>query len=302
VRLRKAVFRLLRATGLPTVARNTLQLRGVTILLYHDPDPQSFARHLAVLTRRYRIVSLRTFVDALLRGRLEELPTKALVLTLDDGHRGNYELTTVIRDLQVPITIFLCSGVVGSSVGFWFQHTLRPQELKNVPDELRVAELESTGFRQDEELPNRESLSDEEILEMSGELVDFQSHTVTHPILPLCSEAKAREELVRSRRDLMTRYDLDIYALAFPNGDYSGRDIDLARSAGYRCALTLDRGFNTSATDPLRLRRISIDDADGIDELVVKASGVWGLVRKGRSPRPLDTAIGFSDGQASRET
>src|SRR5262249_6843427 len=139
-------------------------------------------------------------------------------------------------------------------------------------------ELESIGFRDDDELAERESLSDDEILELSGKLVDFQSHTVTHPILPWCSEAKARDEVVRSRTALMTRYDLDIYALAFPNGDYSARDLALAREAGYRCALTLDRGFNMSTTDPFRLRRIGIDDVDGIDELIVKASGVWGLV------------------------
>lgn len=279
-RLRIAVFRLLRASGAPIVARHVFQRRRVTILLYHDPDPRAFARHLAVLTRLYRVVSLRAFVDAHSRGRLGDLPANALVLTLDDGHRGNYELRTAIRELRVPITIFLCSGVVGSRRGFWFQHTPHPQELKHVPDEDRVAQLESAGFRQEEELPERESLSDDEIRELAGELVDFQSHTVTHPILPMCIDAKARDEIVRSRGDLMTRYELDVYALAFPNGDYSPRDVELAREAGYRCALTLDRGFNSSGTDPFHLRRISIDDTDGIDELIVKASGVWGLVKR----------------------
>jgi peptidoglycan/xylan/chitin deacetylase (PgdA/CDA1 family) len=269
----------------PAVARHTVQRHRVTVLLYHDPAPQEFARHLAVLARLYTIVSLRAFVDALVAGCLEELPKRALVVTVDDGHRGNYELMSVIRDLKVPVTIFVCTGIVGTSRGFWFAHTGSPESLKNAPDGQRIENLEAEGFREDEELAERESLSDDEILEMSGELVDFQSHTVTHPILPLCSEAKARDEIARSRSDLSDRYDIEVYALAFPNGDYSARELGLVQEAGYRCALTLDRGSNSSATDPFRLKRTGIDDADGTDELIVKASGVWGFVSAGRRRR-----------------
>ena len=43
--------------------------------------------------------------------------------------------------------------------------------------------------------------------------------------------------------------------------------------------MTVDLGFNSSRTDPFRLKRIGVDDKDGIDELIVKVSGVWGLLR-----------------------
>jgi peptidoglycan/xylan/chitin deacetylase (PgdA/CDA1 family) len=287
--VRRAVFRLVRATGLPAIARHTVQRHRVTILLYHDPDPREFGRHLGLLQRHYAIVPLRTAVAALESGRLGELPDRALVLTLDDGHSGNYELGPVIRELGVPATIFLCSGVVGSRRGFWFNHTTSQEALKRVPDEQRVAELDSTGFRQDDELPERESLSDSEILELSGDLIEFQSHSISHPILPRCTDAKARHEIIQSRLDLIERYGLDVYALAFPNGDYSDRELALAREGGYRCALTLDRGFNSGATDPFRLRRVSIDDTDGIDELIVKASGVWGVVARARRLVTMNT-------------
>jgi len=68
---------------------------------------------------------------------------------------------------------------------------------------------------------------------------------------------------------------LSIYAIAYPNGDYSDRDCQITCDAGYECALTLDGGFNSTNMDLYRLNRIPIDDYDGKNELVVKASGLW---------------------------
>ena len=78
-----------------------------------------------------------------------------------------------------------------------------------------------------------------------------------------------------SKQYLEERHGLDIYGMAFPNGDYSERDIALLKAAGYQYALSLDYGFNTAETDKFRLKRLSVNDADQQDELIVKASGVW---------------------------
>ena len=106
---------MIRLTLLPLVLRELFQRKKVTILLYHDPSPGRFADHLAILKKRYNIVSLRRFVEAHLAGTLGHLPPKSLVLTFDDGHRGNHGLIGLLRDLPAPPTIFLCSGVVGTS-------------------------------------------------------------------------------------------------------------------------------------------------------------------------------------------
>src|SRR5262249_24854523 len=161
--------------------------------------------------------SLREFVDALIERRLDRLPARSLVITFDDGHRGNYELKSAIDEMNVPVAIFLCSGIVGSNRGFWFNHTQRPNEFKRLSYDQRIASLAAIGFDEHEDLADREALSRDEITDMMGELVDFQSHCVTHPILPSCTDAKARDEIERSRRELIEAYDLDIYALAYPN-------------------------------------------------------------------------------------
>ena len=44
-------------------------------------------------------------------------------------------------------------------------------------------------------------------------------------------------------------------------------------------ALSVDLGFNSRRTDPFRLKRLGVGDRDGIDELALKACGVWGLAK-----------------------
>lgn len=163
---------------------------------------------MAILTRSYNLVSLRDFVEAHRSGALDALPPKALVLTFNDGHRGNYALRSLLRDLPAPPTIFLCSGVVDN-----------------------------------------------------------------------CNGAKAWAEINDSKGQLESSYGLSIFALSYPNGDYSSREITLAQRAGYACGLSVDHGFNSARTDLYRIRRIAIDDADGSSKLVVKACGLWGFFK-----------------------
>ena len=66
---------------------------------------------------------------------------------------------------------------------------------------------------------------------------------------------------------------------SYPHGDYSDRDIELCRQAGYDCGITVDFGFNTVTTDRFRLKRLSVNDTDDLNELIVKASGLWQFVK-----------------------
>lgn len=264
-------------TLVPFAVRRLAQRNTVTILLYHRPAPDTFARHVEVLTKRYNLISLRSFVTALERGAVGELPPRSLVLTLDDGHRSNRDLIDVLRGLPAPPTVFLCSGVVGTEDPFWFDQVADPEKLKRIPDDERLHRLRAAASHDGP--TGRAALAAEEIAELRR-YVDFQSHTVSHPILPRCPPDRALSELRDSRAQLERRYGLQIYALAYPNGDYSERELRYARQLGYRCGLTVDFGFNGRRADPLRLRRIPInDDEDTAQMVIVKACGVWGLVR-----------------------
>jgi peptidoglycan/xylan/chitin deacetylase (PgdA/CDA1 family) len=156
------------------------------------------------------------------------------------------------------------------------------QQLKAVTDTERLRILHGAGFDETKEFEERQALSDSEVAELKAR-VDFQSHTLFHPILPRCPADKAEAEIARSKQDLEARLGSRIYALAYPNGSYSDRDVDLVKKAGYRCALTLDRGFNSNSTPLFKLRRICVPDEADPHELLVKASGLWGYIRDGRA-------------------
>jgi len=278
---RKMAFLALRVTLLPFVLREVFQRRKVTIIVYHAPSVDVFDAHLTVLKRIYNIVSLSVYVEARRKGAFSELPPKALIITLDDGHRSNYALKAVIERHKVPVTIFLCSGLIDTRRRFWFRHEATNaivQQLKTVPDGERLAILRKAGFEETTEFDERQALSASEIEELKTK-VDFQSHTVFHPILPRCLSARAEAEIRKSKEDLQKGLVTEVYAFAYPNGEYSERELDLVEKAGYRCALTLDRGFNSELTPLFRLRRICLPDYADQHELLVKTSGLWGGIR-----------------------
>jgi peptidoglycan/xylan/chitin deacetylase (PgdA/CDA1 family) len=258
------------------VLRETRQRRGVTIVLYHDPDRRLFDQHVRALARRYTIIPLRHLGDALAAGTFAALPSKALVITLDDGHRGNRALLPVLERHRTPVTIFLCADIVGSDRRFWFLHVRDPESFKTLPNAERLARLAATGY-EDRGEP-REALSHDELAEMRGGLVDFGSHGLTHPILTACDPDTARREIVESRERLAQRFGVLADAFSYPNGDHGSREVAFTRQAGYRLALTVLPGTNRLTTDPFRLRRIAIDDADSVAAALVKASGLWAWV------------------------
>lgn len=267
----------MRFSGLPFLIREIVQRNKVTIVVYHALEAERADVHFAVLRSRYNVIALSDFLAVRSIEEIDRLPPKSLIITFDDGHEGNYRLVSVIQKHRIPITIFLCSGIVGTGRHYWWDHVKDAEEaqrLKVLPDEQRVQALLRNGHTDVREYEARHSLSHDEIAEMKS-FVDFQSHTVFHPILPACSADRARREIVESKEALEGEYGFTIYALAYPNGDYSDREVTLLQNAGYTCGLTLDAGYNDSETDPFRLRRLVLYDNAGVNEVIVKTSGLW---------------------------
>ncbi len=290
--LREVLFKCLRYSGLPYLLRHTVQRRRVTLVMFHDIAPENAERAFAFLKRAYRVISLDDFLLARRKGNPRLLPSRALIITLDDGHIRNRALLPVIEKLDIPVTVFLCAGIVGTNRHFWFKYrhpSIHTEQLKRMPNGERLRRLAQAGFDPYREAEKPQALCREHIEQMRTR-VNFQSHTTTHPCLPQCTDEEAWAEIAGSRQLLEREFGLSICALAFPNGDYSARDIAFVQQAGYACAVTVDFGYNTVRTDPYRLRRLSIDDEDNEDAVCVKASGLWTFLmalaglRRWRSP------------------
>ena len=253
--LKEKVAQLIVATGIARLTRALLWRDRVAILLYHDPAPETLDKHLAYLAM---ICDLVTLED--LRKPGNGRPRAAI--TLDDGHAGNAQLLPVFIKHKVRPTIFLCSRIVGRPRRHWWLHPAAEEagieRLKRQTNTQRLDELESRGFRQEEE-DHASGLSSEQIESMRS-FVDFQSHTRFHPILTRCDDRECEKEIADSKCEIEAMLNVRCEHFAYPNGNYGAREIDLVRAAGYRTARTCDIGWNDHRSDPFRLKTIIVAD------------------------------------------
>jgi peptidoglycan/xylan/chitin deacetylase (PgdA/CDA1 family) len=108
---------------------------GAIILLYHRvtelaPDPQllsvrprHFQEHLDVLRREFHPIGLGAFLDALIAGNV---PKRAVVVTMDDGYADIlHEAKPLLERFDIPATVFVTAGYVGSRSEFWWDELER---------------------------------------------------------------------------------------------------------------------------------------------------------------------------------
>lgn len=281
--VREGASRALRWSGARRLVHLARPRPSATILFYHDPAPAVLDRHLAYLGRRFAFSTLDAVVDALRSGDWSPVPANAVVLTLDDGHRGNHALLPVFRKHGVRPTIYLCSSIVGTQRRYWFfEASQEVQRLKTLSSADRLEALRrNTGFECEREYPaaERQALSAEEIDEMAP-WVDFGAHTRFHPVLTQCTDEEAWHEIEASKRELEERLGRTVRHFSYPNGDYTGRECEYARKAGFDSARTVDLGWVHRASDPYRLRVFGVTDDASVDLLAAQLSGAACWLRR----------------------
>ena len=132
---KKLVFTALDLLGVPAL---TLRLRphASAILLYHGVcpprngggifnyrkkfiAPESLARQLAWLKRRFTIMPLPAFIRQL-RERGTP-PERALAVTFDDGYENLYtHAFPILRTLGIPATVFIATDLIEPAEPLWF--------------------------------------------------------------------------------------------------------------------------------------------------------------------------------------
>jgi peptidoglycan/xylan/chitin deacetylase (PgdA/CDA1 family) len=275
------VLGLLRYSGAAFAARHLFQRRRLTVLAYHDPEAEVFRRHLGVLRRLYSVVSLDEVLRALRDGDVRALPRRALLITFDDGWAGNRGLRDSLASTGVRPTVFLCTSLVGTSKHYWWTHVpdaVERDRLKLLDEQDRLRELATIGFAPETEYAERQALSLDEV-DALADVVDFQAHTRSHPVLPTCSDERAETEIAGSADDIERLTGRRPAAFAYPNGNRSARDVELVKHLGFECAFTTDPGYIDAGADAYQLKRIMMDDAAGATDVVVRASGIYGRLK-----------------------
>lgn len=274
------LYKILRYTGLPILLRELFQRNKVTILMFHDIGKEPAQKAFEYLLKNYNVIGLNEYIEAN-KKKNHCLPKKALIITFDDGHIGNFELLPIIKDLQIPVTIFLCSEIINTKRHFWFLFDplkMSKSDLKKLPNAERLKIMSVWGFEQTKEFDRRQALTDQQIKEMAP-YVNFQSHTRFHPNLSKCEDKESFEEIEGSKISLEDHYGFHINSIAYPSGDYVDNTIHITKKAGYSCGLTVDHGYNDLHSDLYKLKRLSVNDTSDLNELIVKASGLWAYLK-----------------------
>lgn len=269
--------------GLPYIVREFFACRRVTVLNYHDPSAASFASHLSFFSKHYNFISADQLAEALQRRNFSSLPPKALLITMDDGHAGNYALLESIEKFKVPVLIYAVAGVVGTRRHFWFK---APQltrtdvsRLKSLLNAERLSSLfQSCRFANEQEQSDRHALSIEELRALQSAGVSIGSHTLTHPQLTRCGQEAVRAELNESRTALEANFG-PVRHFAYPSGDWNVSVKAAVAAAGYSTARTIEPGFVNPYSDPLCLPNFGISDSASLPKAILQATGIWSFIK-----------------------
>ena len=218
-------------------------------------------------------------------------------LTFDDGWRDNYDVAfPILKDLNLPATIFVTTSKIGGHEPFWQQQlgrvfeaaVQRPTSPLDVLLKKRLGIpkhqiLGKTHFKStvlswkerslatiDNDMksltclvPKSEStarlfLNGAELREMQEHGIGIGSHSVNHKVLTLESPESLEIELRQSRFELENILQRPVPYFSYPNGAHSPIVVRKAAECGYVVACTTgDRAIGAD-DDVMRLPRIDV--------------------------------------------
>jgi peptidoglycan/xylan/chitin deacetylase (PgdA/CDA1 family) len=289
-------LRRIRSRSIAIVMYHGVTAERLPVFNWCHLDVSEFAKQIDFLASEYTILHLSEVIERMRNRR--PLPRATACLTFDDGFR-NVATTAfpILERRHIPATVFLVTSLVGTNQPAWpdrlyfsFLQSRRQSvrfndreyplitpkqraraystvesQLKQqaqTEKEQRLAELKATiGWP---EVPPESPLATmgwEEVERLSRTgLVQFGSHTHSHPILSRCTPEEQRRQLQVSR-DLLQERKLSWGLFAYPNGssaDFSTVTKSLLHELNYDCGVTTIPGLNPHGNDRFELRRVCI--------------------------------------------
>ncbi|WP_196138887.1 polysaccharide deacetylase family protein [Aliikangiella sp. G2MR2-5] len=215
-----------------------------------------FEKQVKYVKRHFNPISMEQLVASLEQG--ESLPERPLLITFDDGFDDNYyNAFPILKKHQVPATIFISTGYLGTKDIIWFDKFVRiinaacgerwqikkfSREYEIPVDEMSRRKVAALLLREMKRLSNPEreavmlqlsekyesKISDrlksqmmtwEQVVEMNEDVISFGSHTVSHPILARLNSQALRFELGQSKKDIEDKLTTEASSISYPDGN-----------------------------------------------------------------------------------
>jgi peptidoglycan/xylan/chitin deacetylase (PgdA/CDA1 family) len=160
-----------------------------------------------------------------------EPPPRSVAVAFDDGYDCLFDIALpIMQRYDVSSTMFVISGYLGDSSTYDKAFGVRPRAVMSA---WQVRAMHAAGH-------------------------EIGSHTVSHPDLRTLTPEQLRYELVHSCAGLEDLISAPVRAFSYPHGFYNRRVHDAVAQVGYRCAVSVECGMNTSETARYQLRRANI--------------------------------------------
>jgi poly-beta-1,6-N-acetyl-D-glucosamine N-deacetylase len=256
----------------------------ILVLYFHKPGKTEFEYCIRWLKKKgFRFLSPHDIE----RIKKEELPfpTGAVLLTVDDGWQSNVtNVVEVAIRYEVPVTIFVATTPAEEGT-YWWSYVQQAkqrgltrfskQALKKMPEEKRLGILHEIKKKV---YPGRDAMTVNQIKSISASpYITIGAHTQTHPILINCQEKQVYDELIGSRRKLESWTGKEVVYFAYPNGDYSCREVKILESLKYRLAFSSQPNYLTPELlkDNFTLPRFGFLEGASFAENICRITGVW---------------------------
>lgn len=261
-------------------------LRGEYILslYFHAPGKKLFEQIVKWFQANgFHFMSVKDL--SLVIKRKIDFPRSAVLLTFDDGWQSNIEnVIPIVKHYRIPLTIFITTGAIENGCYWWSYSNLAreknlikqsKQQLKKMNDHERVKIINSLQHCFS---PKRQAMTVDQVQKLAlDNNITIGSHTVTHPVLVNCEDGKSEHEIAESKSTLEKWLAIDINTFAFPNGDYSQRELSELQSLGFELAFTTKEQYLTlqRLKNPLEIPRFYINERASLSENICRMMGVW---------------------------
>lgn len=216
-----------------------------SVLMYHSigdngvlftVTTEDLEKQLAFLkNKKYNVMRLADLIEKL--KNKEKIPSKTIVLTFDDAYRDNYlNAFSLLKKYNLPATVFIPTAYVGKE--------MLNSEGKSIPvmSWAEAQEMEESG------------------------LVDFASHSHTHPMMNKISFEKFVNEVKTSENILNQNLKRQVKIFSFPKGKFKPEHTDYLKDQGYLGAVTVKEGLIYANDDLFTLKRNFVFSKGGFSQ------------------------------------
>ncbi len=122
-----------------------------------------------------------------------------------------------------------------------------------------------------------------ELKQLADAGMSIGAHTLTHPVLSMCSEEEARREIQESKINLERALGRPVWAFAFPFGNPStmgDRELRLAREARFTCAFLNVEHWGSEPSNPFALPRTHVASDTTLPEFAAHLSGLHARLQR----------------------